>query len=335
MSSLTLGKIRGLQAIASRDGLFTILALDQRGSVLKALGLAEDSPAAYPTMRDFKLATLEHLIAYSSAALLDPEYVAAEAVANGTLPADKGLIVSLEKSGYHGESTARLQALLPDWSVAKVKAMGASAAKLYFDYHPDGGEITAQQEQLVASVVAEGRAFDIPTLIEPVSYSIEPGVPKSSAEFAARRPEIVIETARRIGALGVDVLKMEFPHDASFNDDKSAWEEACAALNDAAPVPWALLSAGVSYDIFKRQVKVACRAGASGFVAGRAIWKEALMLQGAERDSFLTTTAAVRMQELGEIVHRYARPWTAYYPDMSASVAEGWMTHYQASRGAV
>ena len=169
---------------------------------------------------------------------------------------------------------------------------------------------------------------DLPLLVEPVVYSTEPGVPKQSAQFAASRPALVIETARRIGALGVDVLKMEFPHDAGFNDDEAAWAAACAALNEAALVPWTLLSAGVDYHTFKRQVKVACQSGASGFVAGRAIWKEALNVTGAEREAFLRTTAAQRMAELAALVETYARPWTALHPDLASEVGEGWLAGY-------
>src|SRR5690606_4990379 len=205
--------------------------------------------------------------------------------------------------------------------------MGASAAKLFFDYHPQG-ETAASQEQLVASLVAEGREYDIPMLIEPVSYSTEPGISKKSAEFAATRPQVVLETIKRIGALGPDVLKVEFPYDAAFNQDEDEWVRACEAMTEASQVPWALLSAGVDYDVFKRQVRAACRGGASGFVAGRAIWKEAAELDGADRVKWLREVAADRVKELADIVHQYGRPWRALYPDLPASVGEGWYAAY-------
>lgn len=327
MTGLTIGKIRGLQEISTGDDVFTILALDQRGSLGRALGVDLGTPGSYTAMCDFKLAVLDALIDYVSAALIDPEYVAAEAVASGTLPGNRGLIVSLEKSGYLGEPIAREQTVIENWSVRKVKMMGASAAKLFFDYHPQG-ETAASQEQLVASLVAEGREYDIPMLIEPVSYSTEPGISKKSAEFAATRPQVVLETIKRIGALGPDVLKVEFPYDAAFNQDEDEWVRACEAMTEASPVPWALLSAGVDYDVFKRQVRAACRGGASGFVAGRAIWKEAAELDGADRVKWLREVATDRVKELADIVHQYGRPWRALYPDLPASVGEGWYAAY-------
>ncbi len=327
MTTPTIGKVRGLAEIATRDDLFTILALDQRGSLARSLGIESGDPTTYQQMRDFKLSVLDALLGEVSATLIDPEYVAAEAVAAGVVPGDTGFIVSLEKSGYQGEPTAREQTLLDGWSVRKVKLMGASAAKLYFDYHPEGGP-TASQEALVSSLVEAGHEYDIPLLVEPVSYSPIEGVVKKSAAFAALRPQIVVETVRRIGALGPDVLKLEFPHDAAFNQDEDAWLAACEEMTEASPVPWALLSAGVDYDVFRRQVEVACRAGASGFVAGRAIWKEATTMQSEERSVFLNTTGRDRMKELVEVVHEYGRPWRDHYPELAASVGEGWLSGY-------
>jgi tagatose 1,6-diphosphate aldolase len=328
MTNLTIGRIRGLQEITTPDGLMTILALDQRGSIVPALGLSPNDPALYQKLRDFKLMVVHYLLPAASAVLLDPQYAAAEAVARGAVPGHKGLIVTLEKSGYVGEATARRNQVLPGWSLARVKRMGASAAKLLCEYNPEAAQASADQDRLVAGLVEEARAADLPLLVEPVVYSDRADVPKQSAQFAARRPALVIETARRIGGLGVDVLKVEFPHDARFNHDERAWAEACAELNAAAPVPWVLLSAGVDYPIFRDQVKAACQAGASGFVAGRAIWKEALTMAEAERETFLRTVGAERMAELAGIVEAYGRPWTSFYPDLAAAVDQGWMSRY-------
>jgi len=328
MRNLTIGKMRGLREIATPEGLMTILALDQRGSIVPALGLSPDDPALYQKLRDFKMMVLHYLLPAASAVLLDPQYAAAEAVACGAVPGHKGLIVTLEKSGYVGEATARRNQVLPGWSLAKVKRMGASAAKLLCEYNPEVAGASADQDRLVAGLVDEARAADLPLLVEPVVYSDRADVPKQSAEFAARRPALVIETARRIGALGVDVLKVEFPHDAKFNHDERAWAKACAELNAVAPVPWVLLSAGVDYPVFRDQVEAACKQGASGFVAGRAIWKGSLPLAEDERERFLRTAGADRMAELAGIVEAYGRPWTSYYPDLAAAVDRDWMSRY-------
>jgi tagatose 1,6-diphosphate aldolase len=319
---LTIGKIRGIQQAALDGGLFSILAIDHRGS---DLGL----PATdYEAVRDFKLSVVRPLVAHASGVLLDPVYSAAEAVARGVLPGGVGLILALEAYGYAHEPESRLSRVLTGWSLEKIKRMGGSMAKLYFTYHPDAGEETEQQEAFVKQLVEQARAADLPLIVEPICFSLDPAAPKGSAAFAERRPDLVIESVRRVGALGPDMLKVEFPHDAVHVEDEAAWADACAALDEASPVPWLLLSAGVDYGTFRRQLRIACEAGASGHVTGRAIWKEAASLTGAARETFVRGTAAARLAELTDIVREYGRPWTARFPDLAAGAGEGWYKTY-------
>ena len=328
MASLSIGKIRGLQEISSPQGLITVLALDHRGTLIKAMGLNKKEPNVYSQVRDFKFMAIKYLLPHATAVLIDPQYGGAEAIARGIIPGSKGLMITLESSGYVGSPTARLNEIIPGWSPAKIKRMGASAIKFKIDYHPDAGKVTQQLEELVASVSTEAARMDIPFLLEPVSYSIDANMKKESAEYARQRPAIVLETARRLGPM-VDVLKLEFPHDASFNQDEKEWEKACTDITHTSPVPWVLLSAGVEFDIFKQQAKVACLAGASGYVAGRAIFQEAAGMQGSAREDFLKNVAARRMQELKEMATKTARPWINGYPGLSDSVDENWIKQYQ------
>lgn len=328
MASLSIGKIRGLQEISSTEGLITVLALDHRGTLIKAMGLNEKEANVYAQVRDFKFMAIKYLLPHATAVLIDPQFGGAEAITRGIIPGSKGLMITLESSGYKGESTARLNEIIPGWSPAKIKRMGASAIKFKIDYHPDAGKVTRQMEEMVASVSAEAAKLDIPLLLEPVSYSVDANMKKESAEYASQRPAIVLETARRLGPL-VDVLKLEFPHDAAFNKDEKEWEKACVDITHTSPVPWVLLSAGVEFDIFKRQAKVACEAGASGYVAGRAIFQEAAAMQGSAREDFLKNVAAKRMQELKDMAAKTARPWTDGYPRLAESADENWIRQYQ------
>jgi tagatose 1,6-diphosphate aldolase len=67
-------------------------------------------------------------------------------------------------------------------------------------------------------------------------------------------------------------------------------------------VPWALLSAGVDHDAFVGQLRAALDGGASGFIAGRSIWKEAVGMGVPERRDFLGGEARRRLAELLDIV---------------------------------
>ena len=123
---------------------------------------------------------------------------------------------------------------------------------------------------------------------------------------------MVVETAKRLTPLGVDILKAEFPFDAA-DMEEVRWMTACREISAASLVPWILLSAAVEYETFLRQVTVACNAGASGIAVGRAVWKEAVTMNGDERMKFLRTVAKYRLSRLTSLCHALAKPFTDFY----------------------
>lgn len=333
MSTLTLGKLRGLQQISTERGIFTITALDHRGSfarmVRAALGVTE---IAWETVVEVKEQMVRTLAPHSSAILLDPVYGVGPLVA-GVLPGNVGLLFAREQSGYTSDGSGRLTTLEAGWSVAAIKRLGASAVKLLIYYHPDDPS-APHQEEVVKKVAQECREHDILFLLEPMSYSIEAGVKKNSPEFAAQKPEIVLESARRLVPLGVDVLKAEFPTDPN-EPDEGKMRAYCRQLTDMIGIPWVLLSAGVDFVTFQRQVEIACEEGASGFLAGRAIWKECMGMVGEERNHFLNTIAISRLRILADIAQYRGTPWQKRMTAYSIPQAkDGWHQSYD-ERGIV
>jgi tagatose-1,6-bisphosphate aldolase len=258
----------------------------------------------------FKRAVVRAIGGAGTGVLLDPEIGAAQCITDGSLPAGVGLVVALEATGYLGESTARISRLLDGWGPDGVRRLGASAAKLLVYYHPDAPN-AAHQERFVADVAAACLALDLPLFLEPLSFSLREGDRLSGAE----RRRVVLETARRLTALGGDVLKAEFPDDPS-ETSLDRWQDACEELTAAIDVPWVLLSGGVDADTFEAQVRVACAAGASGVLAGRSVWAEAATMAPSERDAFLTGTARARLRELTAIVDELGRPWMDAAPSL-------------------
>lgn len=328
MKNLSIGKIRGLQEISTTDGYLTVLALDQRGSLVHAMGLEKEDPELYEKIRDFKLDTVQELLPYCSAVLLDPQYSAAEAVHDGLVSGQKGIIVTTEETGYVEKPDGRINQLIPGWSLEKAKRMGASASKLLVYYNPNIHSLAKSQEEFVLSLSDIAEDLDLPLLLEPMSYSPDPKIPKNSKEFARMRPQIVLDTVKNLGHLGIDLLKLEFPCDVNYELDESVWVSACEQITKYSPVPWVLLSAGVNFEIFKKQLDIACRAGASGFVAGRAIWKEAASLEKKERTGFLKNTAAKRTEELAAIVQEHATPWKDSLEKSFAKIDKNWIAGY-------
>ena len=326
-----IGKLRGLQQLADPKGIMTMCAIDHRGALKRALNEKNPDAVSYQDMVNFKLDLCRAVAPFASAILLDPEYGAAQAIAAGALPASKGLLVSLERSGYSGSSDARITELLPGWSVKKAKRMGASAVKLLIYFRPDLKDIAARQLDLVARLGDQCIEEDIAFLVEPVSYPIEKEM-DSSRKFAEVKSNLVIETARQVTALPVDVLKAEFPADIKFEQDEAKLLRLCQELDRASLRPWVLLSAGVDFNSFKKQVELACKAGASGFLAGRALWQEGAAIRSREeRMRFFQNTAAARLKELAEIADSYGKPWYARLEAEKSNIAlvsEDWYRNY-------
>jgi tagatose 1,6-diphosphate aldolase len=309
----------------------TMCAIDHRGALKRALNEKNPDAVNYLDIVDFKLDLCQVVAPFASAVLLDPEYGAGQAIAAGLLPASKGLLVSMEKTGYTGDSTARITEPLPGWSVKKAKRMGASAVKLLIYFRPDLKNVAPKQLDLVARLADQCLEEDIAFLVEPVSYPIEEAG-TSAKKFAEIKPGLVIETARKITALPIDVLKAEFPADIKFEQDEGKLLGLCQELNQASRLPWVLLSAGVDFNSFKKQVEIACKAGASGFLAGRALWQEGAQIRSRdERMNFFRNTAAPRLEKLAEIADNYGKPWYSRVEAENgkfALVTEGWYRSY-------
>ncbi len=319
--SISLGKLRRLQRCATATGRFVIVAADHRQNLRRALQPNGPEHMDYAVFAEFKRAVAKALSPAASAILVDPEFGLGRSVKTGAVAPHTGLIVSLEETGYGGTGQDRLSRLLAGWTVEKAVRIGADAVKLLVYYHPQAANAHAQQN-IVKQVADKCHRLEIPLFLEALCYSPEGGAILSSTQ----KRDAVIETARQLSPLGADVLKAEFPIDPVEQPDVRVWEEACRELTAASTTPWVLLSAGVSFEEFLRQTALACAAGASGVMAGRAIWAEATRLAGTDRDKFLATVAVDRLGAIEKVVEVGASPWT----DLVAAepVEERWFATY-------
>ena len=203
-----------------------------------------------------------------------------------------------------GPSNARISDIMPSWSVAQAKRMGADGVKLLIYYHPDAIN-AGDQERLVMEVAEHCADADLPFFLAPRSFPLEEGAPALTGE--ARR-DVTTRTARRLTALGGDILVAEFPYDASVTD-KGRWTEACAELDGASGIPWALLSAGVDAATFEAQTLAACEAGASGVLVGRSAWGDGATLSPPEQDAWERTEGVARLDRLRTISEANGTPW--------------------------
>jgi tagatose 1,6-diphosphate aldolase len=227
-----------------------------------------------------------------------------------------GLVVRLEQLGEPGEHGVEE----PGWSVAQIKRMGADAVKLLVYMDVENANYTSAQLDFVKRTSAACREEDILLMTEALSFPRRDAEERDyqSPRFLERRGKNIIQSAELLGP-HTDILKLEFPG-----------EERLAELDRTALRPWVLLSAGADYEIFKRQVDSAVRRGASGMMAGRAIFKEWLDPSSPHFQSaaFLSGEAVQRIQELSGIIQRHATPWPARYrltpEEMAARVPLDW-----------
>jgi len=331
VARLSLGKIRRIQQLADDRGIFSICAMDHRGSLQRMLNPEHPDRVTYREMVDFKLDLCRALAPHTSAVLLDPPYGAGQAIVEGALPGGTALLVSIEATGYAGTGEARATELLPNWSVEKAKRLGASATKLLLYYRPDVEKVASKQLDLVERLAEEHEKVEFPLLVETRSYPIRDSE-RDPREFARIQPDIVIETARQITALPIDIFKTEFPTSPLYEPDEDRLLELCRELDRASRVPWVILSAGVDYELFRKEVEIACRAGASGFLGGRALWQEATSAgPRKEHQRFLETVGAGRAKELTALADSYGTPWYAKMGldrERLGTIEQGWYEAY-------
>lgn len=319
MTSISIGKLRGLQQISSSRSTFTALALDHRQNLRKALNPQNPSATTDAQLSRFKLDVTTALASSATAVLLDPEVSAAQAIAAQSIPGSVGLVVAVESTGYTGDATARQAQIIPGWNVEKAKRMGASAIKLLVYYHPDS-PTASEAEAFTKQIAADCARHDLLLMLEPLSYSLNEGKKLSSEE----KRYVVVETAKRLTPLGADILKAEFPLDID-DTDQTKWAQACEEISSVSTAPWILLSAAVGYETFLRQVTTACNAGASGIAVGRAVWQDAVPMNLEERAKFLAGNARERLTRLTALCQALAKPWTDFY---SAEPGFDWYKTY-------
>jgi len=315
------GKRAGLRRCTDDRGVIAALAMDQRGSLRRALASASGkAPAA---IDDEELSTFkEHvsrvLTPHASAILLDPSYgmPAAAARAEGA-----GLILAYEKSGYEATEVERYPTLLPDATAGSLKAVGADALKVLVYHDPAGpAEVNDRKRAFVRKLGEECREADVALFLEPVTYAQG----ADAAALVAGKPERVRATIAEWTqeAYGVDVLKVEIPVAPAWLASEALAsrehrQRVLAAFHDAAAAaskPVVFLSAGVDMMLFVRSLELAAEAGVdfNGVLCGRATWKgglDAYARGGAQAlEAWLASEGVANIERLNASLAEYAHP---------------------------
>lgn len=319
-------KLSHLKNLSDENGIIGALAIDQRGSLKKMLASGAHAVSGDEALIEFKQLISSQLTPYATSILLDPEF---GVPATKLRAAECGLIVAYEKTGYDATTEGRLPDLLPNWSVKRMKELGADAVKvlIYYDVD-DKPEINDIKQAWVERVGSECVAEDIPYFLEILTYDRK-RASVVDVDYAKVKPHKVNEAMKLFSdpRYNVDVLKVEVPVNMNFVEGftKGGVEPVYSLAeaktffkeqSDATHLPFIFLSAGVSAELFQETLKVAHEAGSqfNGVLCGRATWKEAVTVfanQGAEAaKAWLDETGRQNIEDLNRVLRETAVSWT-------------------------
>jgi tagatose 1,6-diphosphate aldolase len=324
---LSAGKLAGLKAVADRRGVIAAAAMDQRGSLQKALAKEKGGDVSDAMMEEFKGLVTEVLTPHASAILLDPEWGLGPSKRRST---NAGLLLAYEKTGYDKTGPGRLGDLLDDWSVRRLKEAGADCIKILLYYTPfDPKPVNDKKHAWVERIGDECRANDIPFFLEFVGY--DEGADEKGLDYAKKKPAIVKGSMAEFtkDRYGVDVLKVEVPINMKFVEGASAFggqkaysrDEAKKLFLDAATAsskPFIYLSAGVSNAEFTESLALAAESGVrfAGVLCGRATWKDGIPIYGKEGaaafKAWLQTKGVENIKNVNAALAP-ASPWFSFY----------------------
>ena len=298
IAMLTPGKLAGMKAVSDARGVIAAAAMDQRGSLQKALAKERGGDVGDREMEEFKALVTEVLTPHASAILLDPEW---------GLPASKrraknaGLLLAYEKTGYDktrpgppARPARRLVRAPPEGSRRRLPQDPA----LLHARRSAGRSTTTSTPGSSASATS---AAPTTSRSSSSSSATRRALDEKGLEFAQKKPDIVIGSMREFSKdrYGVDVLKVEVPVNMKFVEGhevvrrhrrptrrKRRWTFFRRAA-DVATKPFIYLSAGVSNAEFTEALELAAEAGTrfSGVLCGRATWKDGIPIyakQGAD-----------------------------------------------------
>lgn len=337
---LALGKTRGLARLANGEGHFCMVALDQRPPLFEAIAAARGisaSEVAFSDVLAAKRLLVENLAPHCSSMLFDPNYAIPAAI--DVLPADCGLIVTLEDHRTEETEGGRKSKVIADWTVEKIRRLGGDAVKVLAWYRPDAApDVIAHQKDFIRAIGDDCRRHDLAYVLELLVYPFlgTAGHTADYVESPTKLPELVIDSVREFAKpeYGVDLMKLESPLAANSlpaRDGSAAHRaaqkefDAVGAICAEAGLPWVLLSGGAKSEKFERVLEYAYAAGAGGFLAGRTIWLDAIRSHFPDTAAVGSALAAdgVAILERLKALTATAPRWTAPAPAFETIVSEG------------
>jgi sulfofructosephosphate aldolase len=239
----------------------------------------------------FKLAVARELGPYASGFLIDRHYAYDEIVAERILPPSCGLILAVDALEQPPGGIVEDTEL--DEKASNAIREPVVALKLLVIWRDDARR--ARRVETSRRFVELARSYGLLSVLEPVVRGPE----------GFDREASIVEAAGELSTVGCDLYKCEVPtHGAGEPAEITEWSRR---IDAAVPCPWVVLSQGVAPERYPAAVEAACKGGASGMLAGRAVWTATLAAD--DPTELLREHSVPRLQQLGAIVDEHGRPW--------------------------
>lgn len=263
---------RRLERLADRNGVIRVLAIDHRDSLRAVLEPDDPARVTDDDLRAIKIDLARAARGRATGVMLDPA-VGMDPPVVAAVSAELSIIAAVEAQGYLAEDSVTHTTLLDGWGATIAAARGADAVKLLALW---AGSPSPEQSRVIDAAVTDAGAAGLPLVLEPLPR----GLPSTG-------PWVLDWAAAHAGS-GADLFKLPYPGSA----------DACRELTEMLPGPWALLSAGAGFDPFCDQLTTALRAGAAGYIVGRAVWREAAVRDPDSRREAIAELVVPRLEAL-------------------------------------
>jgi sulfofructosephosphate aldolase len=272
------------------NGLYSMIAIDQRDSLRAMLADSGDVPVTDDRMREFKVEVARALSPVCSALLVDTDFALQPILDAGALAPGCDLIVAVDAITYDAHGAARATALRTDL-LGTTWGTRVAGLKYLLLWTPQ--KWLGCDEAEVQEFIDEANRTGVESVLEVVVREAD-----GSAPTPERQARFLVEAAQQTACLGASLYKTEVPYrNRAPADDVT---RASALITGSIECPWVVLSSGVPGDQFPQAVQRTARGGAEGFLAGRAVWRKATALARRDAVNYLANESVATMAGLRE-----------------------------------
>ena len=289
---------RALTNLARPSGALAMVAVDQREALRGMFAAHQDTPVPDSQLTQFKVDVARELSPYASALLVDQEFGIDAIINQKVLAPTCGLIAAADLLVGPAGGAATDTAVDPDVDPLRMRDIGSVGLKFLVLWRND--ESPESRMKLVNEFNQLCEKSGLPSIIEVI---VKP--PTDTSRSFDREEELII-AAKEAANWNADLYKAEVPFHGE--GDLTAITRNAQRITEAVGTPWVVLSNGVKAPFFADAVKACAQGGASGFLAGRAVWAD--IVGAKDIPAALREVSIPRLEKLAEIVDQYARPWS-------------------------